>query len=80
MVRDNTCSAGVINIYIGTSGGAPSENNTIRIGAVQTGTFVAGIYTATAASGVPVFVNASGQLGSPSSCEIRGHSIHGRCE
>ncbi|HEX4495168.1 MAG TPA: tail fiber domain-containing protein [Thermoanaerobaculia bacterium] len=42
-----------------------NESNTIRIGntAVQTATFLAGVNGATSSSGVPVYVNSSGQLG-----------------
>jgi hypothetical protein len=52
------------NIEIGNVGSA-SDNNTILIGTqgVQTNTAIAGIYGVTAASGVPVYVTASGQLG-----------------
>ena len=40
-----------------------NENNTIRIGQAQTATFIAGVYNATLASGVPVYVDSKGQLG-----------------
>ena len=52
------------NIHIANSGFS-GDDSTIRIGAqsTQTKTFIAGIYGATAASGVPVYVNSSGQLG-----------------
>jgi hypothetical protein len=52
------------NIDIGIDG-APGDNSIIRIGTqgFQTNTFMAGIYGATAASGVGVYVNSSGQLG-----------------
>ena len=53
------------NIDIGNEGVA-SEANTIRIGTVgtQTGTFIAGISSATTGlTGVPVLVDANGQLG-----------------
>lgn len=52
------------NIEIGNQGGA-SDNDTIKIGTegTQTTTYIAGISGATAASGVEVFVNSSGQLG-----------------
>ena len=57
-------SGGSNNIEIGNVGTA-SDNNTILIGTqgVQTNTAIAGIYGATAASGVPVYVTSSGQLG-----------------
>src|SRR5205823_10190266 len=50
------------NIDIGNSGGA-AEANTIRIGDVQTSTFLAGINGVDKSSGSPVFVDANGQLG-----------------
>jgi len=58
------------NIYIG-NGGVELESNTIRIGTqgTQTGTFVAGIFGSTVASGVGVIVNSSGQLGTVLSSE-----------
>ena len=45
--------------------GNPGDNNTIKIGSQgsQTTTYIAGIAGATAASGVAVYVNSSGQLG-----------------
>jgi hypothetical protein len=59
-----TITNGSNNIDIGNVG-TPSDNNTILIGAqgTQTNTAIAGIYGATAASGVPVYVTTSGQLG-----------------
>jgi hypothetical protein len=52
------------NIDIGNQG-VQFENNTIRIGTqgIQTNTFIAGVFGTTAASGVEVFVNGNGQLG-----------------
>jgi hypothetical protein len=57
-------TSGSYNIYVGNQGAA-TESNTIRIGkaGTQTATFIAGISGATAASGVAVYVNADGQLG-----------------
>jgi trimeric autotransporter adhesin len=57
---------GSFNIYLGVNSGALfDESNTLRIG--QAGTlgaaYIAGIYGVNAPSGVPVFVNSSGQLG-----------------
>ena len=59
------------NIYIGNAGGVELESNTIRIGTqgTQTGTFVAGIFGSTVASGVGVIVSSSGQLGTVLSSE-----------
>jgi hypothetical protein len=58
--------AGSNNVDIGASPGL-DESNTIRIGNGQTATFVAGIDGATSASGVAVFVNSNGQLGTATS-------------
>jgi hypothetical protein len=57
-------TTGNSNIDIGNAGVA-AEANTIRIGdpAVQTATFIAGISGVTVAGGVPVIIDASGQLG-----------------
>jgi hypothetical protein len=55
------------NIEIGHTGVA-AEANTIRIGTSQTRAFMAGVKNAVTSAGVPVYVNASGQLGTnPSS-------------
>jgi hypothetical protein len=60
----NSLTTGDDNIDIGNSGVA-AESATIRIGTNGTHakTFIAGINGATSASGIAVFVNASGQLG-----------------
>ncbi len=61
-------SSGSDNIYVGNM--APgAEGGTIRIGiqGTQGATFIAGINGATSASGVPVFVNSDGQLGTATS-------------
>ena len=52
------------NIHIYHSGYA-SDSGVIRIGVqgTQTSTYIAGIFGSTASSGVPVYVNSSGQLG-----------------
>lgn len=51
------------NIDIGDTG-APGDQNTIRIGGViHHNAFIAGIYGSTAASGVSVFVDSNGHLG-----------------
>jgi len=67
----NKLTSGTNNIYIGSGGPGSlgSESNTIRIGepTAQTATFMAGINGATSASGVAVFVNPSGQLGTSTS-------------
>ena len=55
------------DIDIGNTGVA-AEGNTIRIGAAQTVTYVAGIY-ATPMTGSPVYVSSMGQLGVVTSSE-----------
>jgi hypothetical protein len=50
------------NIHIGNEGVAP-DAATIRIGNVQTSTFIAGIFGATVAGGTQVLVDGNGQLG-----------------
>ena len=54
------------SIFIGNEGLA-ADNNLIRIGSNQNATFVAGISGATSVSGVPVYVNTSGRLGTMTS-------------
>jgi hypothetical protein len=54
---------GSFNIYINNDG-VKSESSTIRIGnGNQTSAYIGGIYGATTGSGVPVYVNSNGQLG-----------------
>jgi hypothetical protein len=55
-------TTGSNNIDIG-NGGVAAESNTIRIGAAQTATYIAGISGATSAGGVAVFVDGAGHLG-----------------
>ncbi len=59
-------TTGIHDIYIGNQG-PPSgdESLTIRIGSpgVQLTAYIAGIYDSTSSSGVPVYVNSDGQLG-----------------
>jgi hypothetical protein len=60
---------GSSNIYLGEISTALSESNSIRIGAQGSGlgqqnvTYIAGIYGSTSSSGVPVYINSNGQLG-----------------
>ncbi|MGC3988155.1 MAG: tail fiber domain-containing protein [Chthoniobacteraceae bacterium] len=64
-------TSGSGNIYLGSYGEA-TDNNTIRIGTdnpFPTNTYVAGIYGTTAASGVAVYVDASGHLGTLTSSQ-----------
>src|SRR6202035_1026802 len=56
---------GSFNIMIGNQG-ASADNHVIRIGDVQTQTFIAGI-SGVNVSGVPVLVSSTGQLGIASS-------------
>jgi hypothetical protein len=55
-------TTGDSNIDIGNVG-FPGESATIRIGGPQTKTFIAGIRGVTVVSGVPVVIDAAGQLG-----------------
>jgi hypothetical protein len=55
-------TTGNSNIVIGNNGVA-AESDTIRIGAAQTATYIAGISGATSAGGVAVFVDGAGHLG-----------------
>lgn len=55
------------NIYLGGHQGTISESNTLRLGTTQTNAYIAGVSAATSASGVPVFVNAGGKLGTTTS-------------
>lgn len=55
------------NVYIDADAAVAAEANTIRIGATQTATFVAGISGQTSASGIAVLVNAAGKLGTTTS-------------
>src|SRR5262249_49473843 len=55
-------TTGSNNIDLGNKG-FPGDFNTTRIGDVQTNTFIAGIFGATASGGVAVFVNSTGRLG-----------------
>jgi hypothetical protein len=61
-----TTGSNNIDIY---DGGVADESNTIRIGTVgtQTATYIAGISGATSSSGVAVYVNSNGQLGTTTS-------------
>ncbi len=58
---------GTGNIFIGSAAGGGAEAGTIRIGALQSSTYLAGVSGATSSSGVPVFVNAAGRLGTATS-------------
>ena len=55
-------ASGNNNIYLGGSSATATESNTMRLGAVQTQTFIAGI-SGVSVSGSAVFINNAGQLG-----------------
>jgi hypothetical protein len=55
-------TSGSNNVYL-AHGGVDGESNTIRIGGSQQAAFIVGVYGVTSGSGVPVYVNSSGQLG-----------------
>jgi hypothetical protein len=68
-------TTGGSDVYIVSSGCTYpcSENNTIRIGTQGTGNgqqnvaYIAGIYGSTSSSGIPVYINSNGQLGTMTS-------------
>jgi hypothetical protein len=58
------------DIYIGIQvNGSANESDTIRIGEAQyqSAAYIAGIFGSTSASGVPVYINSNGQLGTQTS-------------
>lgn len=55
------------NIFLGGHQGTISESNTLRLGTTQTNAYIAGVSAATSSSGVAVFVNAGGKLGTATS-------------
>ena len=67
--NNNTTSSN--DIYLGNSDcGYPcTESGVIRLGSqiVQTSAYIAGIYNSTSSSGIPVYINSSGQLGTMTS-------------
>ncbi len=69
----NTSGSG--NIYINTYG-VDGESNAIRIGSGQQSAFLAGVYGVTSGSGVPVYVNSNGQLGTLTSSQKYKEDIH----
>ena len=68
-------SAESYNIDIGNYAFS-GENQTTRIGEFQTNCFIAGIYGSTVASGVEVYVNSNGQLGTMTSSARFKQNIH----
>ena len=63
------------NIDLGNAG-HPGDNQVIRIGTAQNFFFAAGIYGAVAGSGVPVYINSGGQLGTVTSSARFKEDIH----
>ena len=55
-------TTGSNNVYL-SNGGVDGESNTIRIGGGQQAAYIAGVYGVTSGSGVPVYINSNGQLG-----------------
>src|SRR5271157_1515139 len=57
-------TTGSNDIYIG-NGGPGTESNAIRIGdlSVQNTAYMAGVFGVTSSSGIPVYINSNGQLG-----------------
>jgi trimeric autotransporter adhesin len=53
------------NIYIGSTG--TDESDTMRIGGVQTATYIAGIFGATVGAGTPVLIDSGRKLGTMTS-------------
>jgi hypothetical protein len=53
---------GNANIYLGNTGTA-AESSTMRLGQIQTRTFIAGVFGQTASGGMPVLINSAGKLG-----------------
>lgn len=75
-------TTGSNNIYIGSTGpSSGTESNTIRIGGgaisigPQTATYIVGIYGVNA-GGIPVTINANGQLGAPTSSLRFKEQVH----
>lgn len=64
----NVSGANSNNIHIGSQG-LSTDNGAIRIGdpTNQTAAYIAGIYGSTSSSGVPVYVNSDGRLGTQTS-------------
>ncbi|MGD0417524.1 MAG: tail fiber domain-containing protein [Terriglobales bacterium] len=66
-------TSGSSDIYIGNEGPSTgTESETTRIGSGQTAAYIAGIYGSVLSSGIPVFIDSSGQLGTqPSSLRFK---------
>ena len=61
-------TTGSNNVYL-ANGGVDGESNTTRIGGGQQSTYIAGIYGVTMGSGVSVYINSNGQLGTLTSSQ-----------
>ncbi len=71
----NNGTSGNYNIDIGSTGSS-GDNETIRIGSTQTSFYAAGIDGVTVSSGVEVFINSSGQLGTVNSSRRFKEDVH----
>jgi len=61
-------TTGNSDVYLANFGpGSGTESNAIRIGDVQTATWIAGIYGSTSSGGIPVYINSNGKLGTATS-------------
>ena len=69
-------TSGSSNVYLGNQG--TNESNTMRLGDPngQSSTYIAGIYGVTSGSGVPVYINSNGQLGTLTSSRKYKEDIH----
>lgn len=61
-------TSGSNNVYL-ANGGVDGESQTIRIGGGQQAAFIAGVYGVTSGSGVPVYIDSNGQLGTLTSSQ-----------
>ena len=68
-------SSGSNNIIVGNTGQA-GDDNRIRIGRAQTGTWIAGIHGKKASGGIAVVITADGRLGTDSSSRRYKQDIH----
>jgi hypothetical protein len=59
---------GSYNLYL-RNDGIDGESNTLRLGDVQQSAYIAGVYGVTSGSGVPVYINSNGQLGTLTSSQ-----------
>jgi trimeric autotransporter adhesin len=69
-------TSGSNNIYLGNSSATATESNIMRLGGVQTQTFIAGIFGQNVGASSPVFINSNGQLGTVQSSARYKRDIH----